>query len=758
MPTTSINVGFRPPRVLTLVRPDSLQDVVEAARANTHLWGGIHNPVLEVRGIDETVAAAEFYLADLVTTIRPPTHDQQSVMDRLGHLRAPAITRDPFEPLDGGSYPYLDIRPICRHYFETAFRFGTAESRAVLPTWEEDDPLAACYTVLFGAYREGSHRKVFERDFLEGLSAKTIAAAELEANRDVLTPLGLTGDQLNAYPGPRAFGAVVGHTDDAATLLAYWNLRAAGCRVTFWPAQEEGTLTDLSEARLRRQFERRSGQHFPAFTAWLGNPEAGVPPRLAALTEQSGFGVIRTGLDGQRSRAGLTEPCLWRSASRSVLANIDSDGGRKRLFVPLPERPFDSAPTQDLGRPKWLVTLGTYRTHDLGDHTIDLPWIARLNSWASREMLLFGQVRTGDRGVSVFAAFDDTSVELQPVHRREVLKAVLALGGMTATTSPAGEAADRIIKRLGGLWGCRHLRLHGVRKVVSSEAAWTFRDALRAIHDGGAFARYRNVGTAADELRTLIQKEVLRPVLWLQCPHCSVHSGLVPAELADEMACPRCGESFRLGPALPHSAWKFRPSGFFADLKRHGSLPVVLTMIRLLETLHMSNELIDGSLNISGPGIDAEIDCIAIWRSRDDRPVMAVAECKGGQQKLTSDDLAGLVSVADAVRELGIECYVIAATTRAALTEEEKAMLTKWRDHFRGQISLDPEAPGWRRGPLILTADQLDYHYPFPQEALESLPAQHVVGFSDLAANLDAVYLGDVPDPQALRSDDERLI
>src|SRR4051812_4094173 len=165
MPTTSVNVRFRPPRILTLVRPDNLQDVVEAARANTHIWGGIFNPVLEVRDVDAAVAAADFYLADLVTTLGPAAPEQQAVMDQLGHLRPPIMGRDPFEAMDGGSYPYIDVRPICRHHFETPFRFGTAESTAVLPTWADDDPHAAAYTVLFGEYRHDAHRDTFQRHF-----------------------------------------------------------------------------------------------------------------------------------------------------------------------------------------------------------------------------------------------------------------------------------------------------------------------------------------------------------------------------------------------------------------------------------------------------------------------------------------------------------------------------------------------------------------------------------------------------------------
>lgn len=696
-------------------------------------------------------------MADLVTTLQLPTAEQEAVIARLGHLQAPPLAEDPFHLMADGGHQYLDVRAICRHHYETTFRFGNAESRAVLPTWQDDDPLGACYSVLYGAYRAEPDRSVFQQHFLEGLSGETIPVAELHSDREVFTPLGLTGDQLRPSASLRVLGAVVGAVDDAAALLTFWNLRAAGAVACFWPATEQGALTDLTGQRLRTLVERRNNRRTREFRVWLADRGSDVPPRLAALLQELGADPVCVSFDAQRSGDPSTAPCVWQTDVRPVLANIDSDNTTKRIFVPLAERPFSSA-TTGFSRPQWLVTLGTFRSFDLGDHTLNLPWIAALNPWASEKMVFASRVRTGSDGVALFADVADTSVEVRLVHRRDVLKAVLDLAGISAETSPAGEAANRIITRLGGLMGCRHLRLHGVRKVLSSQSALTFQDALRAIHDDGAFSRYRNVRSAPDELRVLLEKEALRPVLWLECPQCRVSTGFAPAELGDEIVCPRCGETFRLGPALPPANWKFRPSGFFADLKRHGAIPVVLTMIRLHDTMHMSDVLLDGSLDVSGPGLKGEIDCIAMWRSRNDRPVLAIAEAKGGKQELAHQDVADLVAVADAVRELGIECYVVVATTRPSLDADEAAMLAQWRERFRGEVSLDPDSPGPRLGPLILTADQLDYFEAFPREALETMPARYVTGMPGLAANLDAVHFGDGPDVQALRSDNDCLI
>ena len=400
------------------------------------------------------------------------------------------------------------------------------------------------------------------------------------------------------------------------------------------------------------------------------------------------------------------------------------------------------------------------RVLELGDNTLHVPWLPELNRWAASTMSHLQDLRTAPGGVSIFADADATSVELQLPSKREVVRAVFELAGLKPSTSPAGEAAERIVKSLGGLWGCRLLRLHGVRRVLSSgQQSWAFDAAVKALHDDGAFARYRNVSSAADQVRKLIQRGALRPGLHFRCPQCAESVRVPPRDVDDMVSCPRCGESYAVGPIIPGATWKFQPSGFFANHDSHGSIPVVLTMIRFLETLDLSSALIVASHFLELPGCRYEVDCAALWRSRGHRPVMAIAECKGGQQKITESDVADLAAVADHVRTLGVECYVVLATTRARLDSEERALLDPWRDRFRKDHSLDPDYPGTRLGPVVLAADQLDYHWPFGGPGSdELLPQRYVHTFSDLARNCDAIHFDPGHDMSGRRPEDAYLI
>lgn len=757
MPAISVNVAFRPPRILTLIPSGSLAAVQQAVIANTHVWGGIHNPIVAVAGPEEAVAAARLHLADLVTTVGEPPPGYEEAKKHLDHLFDPPLSRGAFEQLAQGSFPYVDVRLICRHHFESTFRFGT-QSQAVLPQWDAEDPLAACYSTLFGEYGadDSGH---FENHFIQGLAAARVGVHQM-AELKGFPPISMTGDGLVSYSGPRARGAVVGAPDEPATLLTYWNLRAAGCRVVLWPREDEGPLAELSEPRVRRQLDRHQASSAPHWMTWLDDPAEGVPPRLAALLEEAGVVPARSPISPLTHTQPLTRPGLWHSDSRAVLASVDTQDATTRLSVPLPERPFPAAPLDGLGRPSWLVTIDTFSGYELGDSTLHVPWLPELNRWVASTMSYVQNIRTAPRGVAVFTEADATSLELRLPHRREVVAGVFELAGLKSSTSPAGEAAERIIKSLGGLWGCRLLRLHGVRRVLSSgQKSWSFAQAVKEVHDDGAFARYRNVSSAPEQVRKLIQQDALRPGLHLRCPRCNEGIGFQPRDIDHTVACPRCGEDFSLGPSLPDATWKFQPSGFFANLRSHGSIPVVLTMIRFLETLDMSSALIVASQFLETPESRFEVDCAATWRSRDDTPVMAIAECKGGQQQITEADIADLTAVADRVRAaLDIECYVVVATTRSHLEPEEQTLLNACRERFRAEHSLDPDYPGARLGPVVLAADQLDYHWPFGGPGNDDLPERFVHTFSDLAQNCDAVHFDPGYDMSASRGEDEYLI
>jgi hypothetical protein len=92
MPTTTINIGFRPPRNATLIDADNLSSLAAAAAANTQTSGGIYNPIVAVRDVTSAVDEVEAFVPDLVTVIGDPSPEQAAVLDAFSHRSAPRLS------------------------------------------------------------------------------------------------------------------------------------------------------------------------------------------------------------------------------------------------------------------------------------------------------------------------------------------------------------------------------------------------------------------------------------------------------------------------------------------------------------------------------------------------------------------------------------------------------------------------------------------------------------------------------------------
>ncbi len=98
VPTTTVNIGVRPPRIATLVRAESLSDLVAAVAANTQTWGGSYNPIIAVGGSPEAaVDEVALFRADLLTVLGEATLAQTAALDQLQHLEYRRLMRDPFQ-------------------------------------------------------------------------------------------------------------------------------------------------------------------------------------------------------------------------------------------------------------------------------------------------------------------------------------------------------------------------------------------------------------------------------------------------------------------------------------------------------------------------------------------------------------------------------------------------------------------------------------------------------------------------------------
>ena len=152
----------------------------------------------------------------------------------------------------------------------------------------------------------------------------------------------------------------------------------------------------------------------------------------------------------------------------------------------------------------------------------------------------------------------------------------------------------------------------------------------------------------------------------------------------------------------------------------------------------LNESLIEASFDLTDTSWTGECDVVALWRNRGGHPAMLIGECKGGRQVVEADDVATLRHIGDAVRHLGIECYLMFATTREAFSDDEIAMFRRLRDEHALQPSLDDDFQGTRGGPLLLAADQLDYH-DFVPITFDGMPIRYVHDMGALAVNSQAL-------------------
>lgn len=761
-------MGFRPYRVGLLVRRDSIEDVAWAATAQTHLWGGLSNPIVSVGdSADDAVRLLRTLRADVVGLAGEdePTPAQKSALETYRRdFPLPRMGREPFE-FRGHSLPFADMRIIARHYHEQLTHLDPGDGNSIRVAWDEDD-YDALHSVLFGRYRRDNVGQNYSDHYDLGLKARRVSPAQaFDAAGPLLTPIELTLAELRPLvyrPQPAATVVVVGEITDPETLLLFWNLRATGVTVALWPQARHAGL----EARSRDWFDRvakhaqRIKENARAVVVAANSPPQ-IPNELKSAAEVYGVelsSLPTAGIDWADPRFSAQ---TWATESNRVLASLEKPEGasRPKLIVGLPTRPFSMAKAKGLGLPKWLVTVSGFRGFEYADHTFDIPAVPELTAWASDEITGFEDVRLQDDGISVSAGLDDISIELRLVHEAEVFRQILASAGLTAAVSPAGEAARQMVSQLGGLMSARPLRLPGLRNILVREGHWyTFEQAVAAIEDDGSFRIYHNSRrqSAADTFRTMVKRGAFQVALHLTCPECRVTSPHRADGLRERIACPRCSSEFALASHVETGVWKYQPSGFFATAKTHGSVPVVLAMMALAEPLFTTSPSIVTSHDVrcdQWEEQDAEFDFGGLWRSESGAAVMAIGESKGRgrgpRSSITRAEVDRLIAISDAVRATGVECYVILSTTRETFHEHELEIIQSVIDDLSGDTVIDPDCFGEVRTPVLYTADYLDCYGPYQSGRDPALPIEHPRGLGQIAINTVAEHFG-IPRPGRL--------
>jgi hypothetical protein len=95
------------------------------------------------------------------------------------------------------------------------------------------------------------------------------------------------------------------------------------------------------------------------------------------------------------------------------------------------------------------------------------PYEPRLNFWYGQKIFVSGRsARAEVEGIGTLTRTTSDSLNLYALKKVDLAKKLFELAGISADISHPGRIAMRLISQLGGIQGCRVLKIAGVRKLI----------------------------------------------------------------------------------------------------------------------------------------------------------------------------------------------------------------------------------------------------------------------------------------------------
>lgn len=702
MDSTNVRVRYRPVRLGWCIRDNNWDDLRRALRLTHIFWGGKFNPIIPVAssGADELVRR---FRVDVLVDISDDAQIK-AFMDKFKHLPWPLLEPALFSgSADDNDPNFLDISHILlkiaddRRVPEYVLVEDTPppspeNNRFAYVHWQDDDPLRDVLLATFGSYPS---IKEISRDYgrfiLESIRPsyywtkpeQPIPAYLLEK----LTPSEISALDLNwdRKPHDPSVGFYAGKADDFEDIVNYWNLAAAGLNLLFLDPAHSQRLALLRDAQSEFIGKRQ--------TTTQRTNEISVWSRSHDIVKQLEFPVTSIesyhALDGINIVRGSLRPALQYFSQKMVLATMSARQGRPILTFQLPKKPFEIEDEWKCRDQHFVVAVkNTFEEAD-SSNTFWTPDVPELNPWFGRNFVLGNRaVRAETDGIGVIRSITDESFELGAIPKHELAKKLFELAGISAHPSLPGRIASRLISQLGGLQGCRVLKVAGVRSLIRrhsplQEFDWStaINTIARADPTTGqpAFSAYKDLFIGQRDptiskfepehaFQYLLDKGVFRVGLTPVCPVCNLSFWVNLDDLSTEMNCELCNNRFNITGQLKPHPWKYRKSGLFGkENNQEGSIPVALTLQQLDTTVNRSYEgsllLTNMILTSSESKIRSCETDIFVAIPRRDKIQVALGECKDAGGRIELDDARKLAAVADAFPRSKFESYIVFSKT-----------------------------------------------------------------------------------------------
>lgn len=760
MAITNFTAKYRTLKIGFLIPKDSINNLIEAVKINTLLWGGEHNPIIPV-GSNRNEVVHIIHSAP-IDILHPVVHNEEidAVLKAFPFLKSPRhFTYEMFTEdwhTKKRSPVYLDSLNIIEKHYHKYFKGVPAkesDSNCVLPNWTDTDSLANVFALTFGTYTNNFNlQDDFENAFFKGLRSKKI---EIEREKELddylagkISPITLTSIGLENYSHElfRDGGVFLGDANNFDDLIFYWNLRATGLWIEFLPIQGHERYLKFIEKHLDHlaKSTKKSDLH-RAIIFYYRNKKEEIVDLIFNKFKKDGVPFYKSNISNFSLDDTLhnlpTDILGWEFTSGFV----DKSYGKYIVNVNLPEKKFITTESErDVSRQTLAVSIDSYSDFGFAGYTLKLPYIRDLDEFYSREISVDPwKIRSEKDSIGVIIDLDDKSETLYPIEHQTLISKVFDFAGIKAQISQPGLIARKIVEKIGGLEDARVLKIKGVRKILQEGnpgSAITRGEATKTIHEND-FQKHKRLFIEARETTELdsnsvfdylLKKDYFRAGLELTCEQCRLKNWLTLKSIDDFWMCEYCGGQNQTSTHLKtRGDWKFRKSGLFAkDNHQEGAIPVLLTLLAIKRIADHSNFTYSMALELSGEGLGCETDLCIVQYDRKDKMEIAIGECKSERGVITQDDCNKLKEVAKKLTSNGrIETFIIFSKTSDAFLAEEVVLFKE----------LAKEAKL-----ILLTNRELEpYHIYWLEggEIEDDVPEKYPQSFSDLVRNSFTRYL-----------------
>lgn len=684
--------AVRPVRVGLVITSGEWDALHRAVTLAVSTWGGQGFPIFTAQDRDALPEATALGV-DVLFAVDDGAEGRRLAREP-GFQWASFQDRSPFLRDDSGIDDHLLPASATFDWYK-AHRLASAPCSHV--TWDPEHPLARLLTVWCGEFGNDDAQRA-DRAAWERLAEPVRLGSEaLPASLlSTVDQLAVTLEEVVLEPRFHRRGIVVVDPNEMDDLVAFWNLRACGHQVVPWCEDHAELVSPILAPWVAHIAAEQASADRPTELSIWHNTARELPPALAQIVRDPRIRLLE---DDNRLDASCFGPMTTRHTRHFT---IDFEPSRGQLSVPLPV--LDFLPRRSSWTNLGMVAADIEIWNEAGLPTgtrVTAPAARRIAAMLPRDLAPF--IRARHRGFVTPVRAANEAASLTLIHAEPLVSRVLKEAGFAPRVNENGRRMHHRIELLGTARADSLANQPAVREVlrktlrcrdgVSADAlvgharkyaaGWTHVSP----HWSGS---YRDYGSAV--VGVLGSRGILQPQARIPCMGCGSAIRVSPMSLGAEVVCELCGASLPLAAYVANNpgrpmAWELRATSAFDEAHLNETVPV-------MAALSVFTSVLESGLGSTVPlhlvgveltkGADPrELDFVVLAQDAE-LPAVVIGEAKAGHPEtpkpgelLTADKMAFLESAQDAIRAIGIDCWISFATSRPRLQPSEVELLRR---------------------------------------------------------------------------------